>query len=156
MRNEHANADDMPRRDFLDTAAKASLIGVGAMTFIGVIQLPLPKVLNEPSGTFKIGFPGDFTLNSFATVPERNVFVVRDASGFRAMSAICTHLGCIVSRTEWGFMCPCHGSEFDGVGKPVSGPAPKPLDWFRVSLAPDGQLQVDSKKKVGRDHVLVV
>ena len=109
MGNGDANGDDVSRRDFLDTAAKASLVGVGARTFIGVIQLPPPKVLNEPSGKFKIGYPGDFTINSFATVPDRNVFVIRDESGFRALSAICTHLGCIVSRMEWGFTCPCHG-----------------------------------------------
>ncbi len=72
------------------------------------------------------------------------------------MSAVCTHLGCIVERTAWGFSCPCHGSLFDGVGEPVDGPAPKALEWLRVDFAPDGQLTVDLKKKVSRDRVLVV
>jgi hypothetical protein len=41
--NGNANGDDVSRRDFLDTAAKASLVGVGAMTFIGVISSRYPR-----------------------------------------------------------------------------------------------------------------
>jgi len=104
------NDNNVNRRDFLDTLAIGSLIGAGAMAFIGAIQLPLPKVLNEPPSQFKIGFPTDFLVNSFKTISERNVFILRDEEGFRALSAICTHLGCIVTKMEWGFNCPCHGS----------------------------------------------
>lgn len=154
--HDHKHDDDMSRRDFLGKIAIGSLIGAGSMAFLGVIQLPLPKVLNEPPGVFKIGFPADFQLNSYKTVPEKNVFVLRDNQGFRALSAVCTHLGCIVSRTEWGFSCPCHGSKFDKQGNVTGGPAPKALEWLQVGLSPDGQLTVDLNKKVGVDAVFVV
>ncbi len=162
MKDDH-NAEDtngkdtkLDRRDFLGNVAVGSLIGAGAMAFLGIIQLPLPKVLNEPPSVFKIGFPTDFRANTYKVIAEKNVFVMRDNEGFRALSAICTHLGCIVSPAEWGFHCPCHGSKFDHQGNVMSGPAPKALEWLKVSMAPDGQLTVDINGKVKIDEVYTI
>jgi menaquinol-cytochrome c reductase iron-sulfur subunit len=42
------------------------------------------------------------------------------------------------------FLCPCHGSHYAGDGSNVSGPAPRPLTWYHLSVSPDdGQLVVD-------------
>ncbi|MFQ5637499.1 MAG: ubiquinol-cytochrome c reductase iron-sulfur subunit [bacterium] len=145
--------DEITRRDFLGKLAVGSLIGAGSMAFIGVVQLPLPKVFNEPPSLFKIGNPSDFQINSYKTIPEKNVFVLRDREGFRALSAVCTHLGCIVSEVDWGFTCPCHGSRFDKQGNVIGGPAPKALEWLKIGMSPDGQLTVDMNKKVNADDV---
>jgi cytochrome b6-f complex iron-sulfur subunit len=64
------------------------------------------------------------------------------------MSLVCTHLGCIVSATDGGFLCPCHGSEFDKDGNVVSGPAPSALAWLAVSQTADGTLLVDTSIEV--------
>ena len=40
---------------------------------------------------------------------------------------VCTHMGCIPSRTEEGWLCPCHGSVYDNSGRILHGPAPKNL-----------------------------
>lgn len=60
--------------------------------------------------------------------------VVRERDGFRAFSAVCTHLGCLVKwdggRKE--FLCPCHAAVFDAQGRVVSGPPPAPLAEYRV------------------------
>ena len=40
---------------------------------------------------------------------------------------ICTHMGCIPSRNDEGWLCPCHGSVFDNSGRVLHGPAPKNL-----------------------------
>lgn len=47
-----------------------------------------------------------------------------------AVSARCTHLGCIVSfnKAEKSWDCPCHGSRFDLDGKVITGPALRDLE----------------------------
>ena len=65
-----------------------------------------------------------------------------------AISTTCTHLGCIVGISDTGFACPCHGSRFDQDGTVTGGPAPKPLPWFKLSLAPNGELEVDKAMQV--------
>ena len=79
---------------------------------------------------------------------ERNVLVLVTAEGVAAISLVCTHLGCIVARTAEGFSCPCHGSDFDPLGKIMGGPAPKGLPWLEVSRRADGKLLVDAKREV--------
>jgi Rieske Fe-S protein len=58
------------------------------------------------------------------------VAVYRDGSGAKhVLSAVCPHLGCIVSwnAAEKTWDCPCHGSRFACTGEIVSGPANKAL-----------------------------
>ncbi|MEU3254305.1 FAD-dependent oxidoreductase [Streptomyces sp. NPDC006997] len=57
--------------------------------------------------------------------------VHRDADGtLRAVSARCTHLGCVVAfnRAEQAWECPCHGSRFAPDGSVLQGPAVRPLE----------------------------
>lgn len=53
-----------------------------------------------------------------------------------ALSAICTHLGCIVkwSDSKKEFFCPCHGGRFDMRGNVLGGPPPAPLVSFTVRV----------------------
>jgi len=63
-------------------------------------------------------------------VEGRRLAVYRDVRGdLHAVSAICTHLGCVVhfNRAERSWDCPCHGSRFDVDGKVLDGPAAKNL-----------------------------
>lgn len=157
MKDNHNGPDEnLNRRDFLHKMAVGSVIGAGVMAFAGIIQLPLPKVFNEPPRQFKIGFPTDFPFNTYKLIKDKNVLILRDESGIRALSAICTHLGCVVTLTSRGFQCPCHGSKFDIDGKVLSGPAPKALEWLKVGMSPDGQLTVDLNEKVNINQTFVV
>jgi len=56
-----------------------------------------------------------------------------------AISATCTHLGCIVSwdEEEHIFKCPCHNGKYDPEGKVISGPPPKPLRRHPVKIEDD-------------------
>jgi Rieske Fe-S protein len=57
--------------------------------------------------------------------------VFRDHAGaLHAVSATCTHLGCIVAfnDAERAWECPCHGSRFDTDGNVIHGPATAPLE----------------------------
>jgi Rieske Fe-S protein len=63
--------------------------------------------------------------------------VSRDAEGsLHTCSAVCSHLGCIVSwnSTEHTWDCPCHGSRFTPDGKLLNGPALGPLEKVPYKL----------------------
>jgi len=63
----------------------------------------------------------------------KKVAVYKDTQGgVKQMSAVCTHLGCIVdwNNTEKTWDCPCHGSRYDKLGKVINGPASKDLPAF--------------------------
>ncbi|MFJ7065767.1 FAD-dependent oxidoreductase [Streptomyces sp. NPDC101115] len=57
--------------------------------------------------------------------------VHRDDRGeLHAVSAVCTHMGCLVAfnNAERTWECPCHGSRFGVDGKVLQGPALRPLE----------------------------
>lgn len=58
---------------------------------------------------------------------------------FVAMTAVCTHLGCIVKWVEakQEFLCPCHGGRFSSAGKVLGGPPPSPLQTYPVAIVGD-------------------
>ncbi len=63
--------------------------------------------------------------------------IVRKRDGsFIALSATCTHLGCIVQyRADLEHIwCACHNGHFDLSGKVLSGPPPSPLQEFKVKI----------------------
>ena len=65
------------------------------------------------------------------TIGGREVGVCRLEDGsLRAVSASCTHLGCLVgwNSSERTWDCPCHGSRFDKLGAVINGPSPKNLE----------------------------
>jgi cytochrome b6-f complex iron-sulfur subunit len=146
------------RREFLNeiSAAALGITGIGgAVVGLNFIS---PNVLFEAPARFHVGLPEDYPVNSVSFLREQQIYVVRTAEGFTALSAVCTHLGCI---TEWRpddnlIACPCHGSRFNRDGNKVAGPAPRPLVHFSVQLAADGQLIVDKLNTVAANQVLKV
>jgi Rieske Fe-S protein len=75
------------------------------------------------------------------TVVDESVYLRKQGEAIEAVSAICTHTGCLVQRASNGFACPCHKSDFDEEGKPTSGPAPRPLDRLETKIE-GGRLKV--------------
>jgi cytochrome b6-f complex iron-sulfur subunit len=115
-----------------------------------------PNVLFEPPTKFRAGAPDLYPVNSVTFLPDQQVYIVRMPDGFFAVSAVCTHLGCI---TQWKpeadqIQCPCHGSKFQADGKKIEGPAPRPLPHFSILLTPDGELQVDKLETINSNQVL--
>jgi Rieske Fe-S protein len=93
-----------------------------------------------------LGGLSDFKMNTLTWLQDRDLFVLRNHEGIGTFSCRCTHLGCMVRRTAEGFVCPCHGAEYGPLGEVISGPARRPLPWYRVWLARDGRLWVNVGK----------
>ena len=155
--NPTVNIDAVSRRGFFQlTFGWIVAIFAACASAAGAIRFLVPNVLFEPSLVFKAGKPEDYPDGSVTFLEEERVFLVRQGNTFRCLSAICTHLGCTVNRTNKGYHCPCHGSLFDDQGVVKSGPAPRPLEWFSVTLSKDSRLLVDKNQRVNPDKYLVM
>jgi len=77
---------------------------------------------------------------TFITFRGRPAVVLQTSPGqYVALSAVCTHLGCIVKwQAEKGeFVCPCHGGRFSTQGEVLAGPPPKPLEILPIRIDGD-------------------
>ncbi|MEE8449497.1 MAG: Rieske (2Fe-2S) protein [Thermodesulfobacteriota bacterium] len=154
----------MKRRSFLSILGWGGLLAWLATVLGGMVRFAFPNVLFEPGKKVKLTKPEDYPIGSVTFWAEKRLFLFRGKEGFRAMSAICTHLGCTVRDSvkvdneypQDHSHCPCHGSVFARDGKVLSGPARRPLESYRVSLPPDGYLQVDKDKQVAADWYFTV
>lgn len=149
---------EISRRDFLNDVAAGALgiAGLGAM--VVTYRFLSPNALFEPSTTFRAGSPDLYPVNSVTFNQDQQVYIVRMQEGFYAVSAVCTHLGCI---TQWKpeanmIACPCHGSRFKSDGTKVEGPAPRSLPHFGITLTPDGELLVDKMETIKPEQALKV
>ena len=119
--------------------------------FTAMIRFLFPNVLFEPPQSFKIGYPDDFESGKvdLRFKKSHSVWIVRDDEKIIALSTVCTHLGCTPNwlETDRKFKCPCHGSGFRASGVNFEGPAPRPLERYKIVLANDGQILVDKTKK---------
>ncbi len=142
----------MDRRSFI----KWSLVGWGAfVAAVGgygsmVVRFLFPNVLFEPIQTFRAGTPDDYEVGVSERFKERyGVWIARDSEKIFALSTVCTHLGCTPNylAADQKFKCPCHGSGFYISGINFEGPAPRPLERFKIYLSDEGEMMVDKTKK---------
>jgi len=138
------------RRDLLTRVGWGGIWLFLWMSLVGFIRSAFPRVLFLPPATFKAGFPSDYALGEVSDkfMQQERVWIIREDEGIYCIFAKCTHLGCTPRwlAAEDKFKCPCHGSGFYKSGLNFEGPAPRPLDRFKIFLAEDGQLEVDKSK----------
>ena len=136
---------EFDRRAFFTKIGLGSLgiaaVGTGVFSY----EFLSPNVLYEPSAIVNVGKPDSFAMNSVTMDVNSGIYLVRAEEGFFALSAVCTHLGCL---TAWNqdlgiIACPCHGSKFTRTGEKIEGPAPKPLPWLKTTVSDEGDLMVD-------------
>jgi cytochrome b6-f complex iron-sulfur subunit len=151
------------RRGFMIGSLFFSFVALGWTAFAAAsaalttlcVRFMFPNVLAEPPSTIKIGLSSNFEKED---VNERfkaewGFWIVRssrynDADILYAIKSVCTHLGCPPNwlAGEQKFKCPCHGSGFYITGINFEGPAPRPLERFKVTQADDGQIVVDKSQ----------
>lgn len=144
----------MKRRKFLDV-----LLGAGILGWLGSVLYPLISFLKPPPvpkanvNSIKAGPVSDFSPNSGQIVKfgRTPVILIRTESGdFKAFSAICTHLDCIVQYRKdlkqiW---CACHNGHYDLRGVNIAGPPPRPLDEYQVNVVKD-EVIISRPEQVG-------
>lgn len=123
-------------------------LAISGSALVAAIVYPLarfvipPDVPEAPTSEVDAGAANDpeflqeqFKIIRFGADP---VIVLRVAEkDFRAFSAVCTHLDCIVDfrQDKQLIWCWCHNGIYDLNGKNIGGPPPRPLPPFRVRLA---------------------
>jgi cytochrome b6-f complex iron-sulfur subunit len=134
------------RRDFMANLilGTGTILGLGSLAYRFLEYLypvvPPIQLVEVPAGK-----SDDIPLEGVRLVqlPEGPVMLEKADNEIRAVSAICTHLGCTVQwhPEEKKFICPCHQGIYDFNGNVLSGPPPRPLEKLQVKVR-DGQIFV--------------
>lgn len=139
---------EIDRRGFFTRLGLVGMAIAVGQVFVGLFRFFYLSVFYERSQIVRIGRPDTFPMGTSRLFPEYRFLLFRDGEGFYAISAVCTHLGCVVKRTGDQYLCPCHGSTFAADGRVTKGPAPAGLKWLQVTQAADGQLVVNLAQTV--------
>jgi cytochrome b6-f complex iron-sulfur subunit len=128
----------------LSLAAIASAItGCGGSSTSATTTFPnLPTINSSVSNgaitlTIDAGSPLASTGSAALIATSNGNFLVsRAGDQFTALTAVCTHEGCVVSTFSSGtYQCPCHGSQYSTSGSVTKGPASRSLPTFQTSYA---------------------
>jgi cytochrome b6-f complex iron-sulfur subunit len=127
---------------------KYLLLGFSAVATAGGVLTPIISYLWPPKQASATG-GGRVAVASTADLPvgkgevfsvnNKPVLVINTEAGYKALDAVCTHLGCIVFWNEQRqvIACPCHEAYFNTNGVVISGPPPAPLEVYRIQVEGD-------------------
>lgn len=102
------------------------------------------------TGATDVGAPSTFILNKPVYTSSGRFFVVRDAGGLFAVTALCTHEGAVCTISGSDYRCPRHGALFTFDGTIVSGPVSTPLKHYSMCTLANGHVGVDTTKVVAK------
>ncbi|MBW1733950.1 MAG: Rieske (2Fe-2S) protein [Deltaproteobacteria bacterium] len=130
----------MERRGFLKRGllwlmyvSGAAVLAYPAFSFMGFRKITKKRIVFQPD---ELSGPVCF---------KEGVYLIGKGADVKALSARCTHLGCIVNydAVSRNFKCPCHGSIFGPSGRWISGPAGKDLISIPAKTGPGGVVEVE-------------
>jgi len=107
------------RRQFLAALGALLALAGGMWRFLVPRKARREALLRVPKA--------ELPVNGALVYRESRIALVRNGRDIIALSLVCPHLGCTVSVTPTGMVCPCHGSRFNRKGELLSGPATGPL-----------------------------
>jgi cytochrome b6-f complex iron-sulfur subunit len=141
----------MKRRTFLDVVLAASGAALGAFVLYPIARYLVPPKAPEAATRRVVAAkqdevpPGGFKIFPFGGEP--GILIHGKDGAYRALSAVCTHLGCTVQLRPDGqsIWCACHNGLYDLEGRNVSGPPPRPLESYVVHVV-GGDVVVEKAK----------
>jgi cytochrome b6-f complex iron-sulfur subunit len=132
---------DPSRRSFLGKLLSGTVVAGFASAVAGAVAYLLPS--EEVSSSLgprrrRVAKADEIPLHGGTLVPvdDEPVWVIRTANGIVALSAFCTHKGCVVRWTDERrlLICPCHNGEFDERGNVVRGMPLAALPRYQVAV----------------------
>jgi cytochrome b6-f complex iron-sulfur subunit len=130
----------LSRRGFLGWLLKGSLAG-SALLGLGMLGRFISfHSAERQENLYDLGAASDYPVGTRKVVADGQAMLMSTEEGFRAVSLVCPHLGCIVNMTGEGFRCPCHGSRYWTDGSLRNGPASRPLADLKVEVNQKGHL----------------
>lgn len=138
-----ADAAGLSRRKFLDyllgTSVVATLVAIVYPIFRFMVP---PQTVEAEANSVVAGTTAELKVNSakiFKFGSKPGILIRTGQEEYRALSATCTHLDCIVQYQpdQQNILCACHNGIYDLNGKNVGGPPPRPLENYTVNLKGD-------------------
>lgn len=133
---------DYSRRNFSKMITKGLLSASGLLGLGGLFHYLNFSTGDQPKTEFVLGSASDFPIGSRTVFEDIPAILIHNEDGFTALDLICPHLGCTVTNKDDGFVCPCHGSQFNPEGEVQRGPAKQSLRLLRVELGDDDLLHL--------------
>ena len=149
--------ESVPRRNWLLTGLNTSITVTLAAIFFPVVKFLKPRAATvsgalEVTAPFRVNELPDANGNPFNFggqpclvvltpdgVKKKAQGIALGSGDVKVFNAICTHLDCTVEyRPDKGdIFCNCHNGVYDLSGNNVSGPPPRPLEAYKVTLRGD-------------------
>ena len=137
--------EEESRRNFIKLCLGAGAAGLLGWSGLGCTKKGKGGVFVPVGQDFSMNlndYPaliGDSSVVAVEGSPLERRLLVTHLSGpdYHAFDSICTHQSCTVDPAAGSIHCPCHGSVYNLLGENVSGPAPRPLTSFTVTVDGD-------------------
>ena len=162
VREDRAKAGEgVSRREVLGALTVLGAAGVlGGCGMLGSMSKKEEVPPAVTTGVINIGPASEYRAGT-ATARywvTYGIVVANDSGPVVAIRPRCSHKGCLVNwhPEHLSYTCPCHGSEFDLIGRVIKGPAAKPLPGVVCVKQADGTLTVDLDKLYAAERALGV
>jgi extradiol dioxygenase family protein/nitrite reductase/ring-hydroxylating ferredoxin subunit len=112
------------------------------------------EILPSGAGVVTMGNIDDYVVGSVTRNGKGRFFLVREESGFLAISVWCTHKNGVTvwQKESWHFYCPFHGAKYDTTGCYIGNMGCKPMRLHPISIDKNGGISIDTDRFYARDR----